>query len=353
MDYIRALAVFMILYDHIGAFRNPEWGVKKIIDFFICSPLNIIQDFGAFGVSIFFVISGFLFTTNARYENTVSKRLLKILHIYLSCVIAFLVFWGVQSIVWIFRDTYWRQFSPGQWLESMTLACYINGHGDVINGSTWFLLPLFLFYLLSILYSVLYPKIGNSAAWIVEIATVILFAVFYYIDTTFGTISALSFVFVFMPISGMILGELYNGRKTDGQKPYSMALLLIVNFCLLVYGVYKFNPIYYTDRKYLVSYIIAFLLVAVIPLFESYFKESGFVEFVCKISLSIYLLQMTWGSFIMQFFSDIDLPFTISFLMTIAILVVLAFLHHSLVEKRLLGFLLKKPKKKTSKKSPA
>ena len=353
MDYIRVLAVFMILYDHIGAFRNPEWGVKKIVDFFICSPLNIIQDFGAFGVSIFFVISGFLFTTNAHYEHSVCKRLLKILHIYLSGVIAFLAFWGVQAIVWLFKDTYWHQFSPGQWVESMTLVGYINGHGDVINGSTWFLLPLFLFYLLSILYSVLHPKIGNSAAWIVEIVTVILFAVFYFIDAAFGTITATSFVFVFMPISGMILGELYKGRKNDVQKPYSMVLLLIVNFCLLVYGVYRFNPIYYTDQKYLVSYVIAFLLIAVIPLFESYFKESGFVAFVCKIGLSIYLLQMTWGSFIMQLFSDIDLPFTISFIITIAILVALSYLHYSLVEKRLLGFLLKKPKKKTSKKSPA
>ena len=45
------------------------WIVKKIIDFFFAVPLDIIQDFGAFGVSLFFLLSGFLFTYNGNYKN--------------------------------------------------------------------------------------------------------------------------------------------------------------------------------------------------------------------------------------------------------------------------------------------
>ena len=74
-DYLRVIALVMILYDHLGGFYNPNWIVKKIIDFFFAVPLDIIQDFGAFGVSLFFLLSGFLFTYNGNYKN--EARLLK------------------------------------------------------------------------------------------------------------------------------------------------------------------------------------------------------------------------------------------------------------------------------------
>ena len=41
----------------------------------------------------------------------------------------------------------------------MTLVGYFTGHGDVINGTTWFLIPLFLFYLVRIGYAWMYEKI--------------------------------------------------------------------------------------------------------------------------------------------------------------------------------------------------
>lgn len=28
-DYLRVIALFMILYDHLGGFRNPNWILKK------------------------------------------------------------------------------------------------------------------------------------------------------------------------------------------------------------------------------------------------------------------------------------------------------------------------------------
>ena len=69
VDYLRAIALCMILYDHLGGLFNPGWIVKRYVDFFFAVPLNIIQDFGAFGVSLFFLISGFLFTYNGNHQN--------------------------------------------------------------------------------------------------------------------------------------------------------------------------------------------------------------------------------------------------------------------------------------------
>ena len=60
LDYLRFIAVAMIFYDHLGASRNHEWCVAKFLDFFFNIPLGIIQDYGAFGVSIFFCYQVFL-----------------------------------------------------------------------------------------------------------------------------------------------------------------------------------------------------------------------------------------------------------------------------------------------------
>lgn len=62
---------------------------KKIIDFFFAVPLDIIQDFGAFGVSLFFLLSGFLFTYNGNYKNEAKKTFKKTMKTYVGCLMAF------------------------------------------------------------------------------------------------------------------------------------------------------------------------------------------------------------------------------------------------------------------------
>lgn len=75
-DYLRVIALVMILYDHLGGFYNTNWIVKKIIDFFFAVPLDIIQDFGAFGVSLFFCLVVFCLHITEIIKMK-QKRLLK------------------------------------------------------------------------------------------------------------------------------------------------------------------------------------------------------------------------------------------------------------------------------------
>lgn len=57
------------------------------------------------------------------------------------------------------------------------------------------------------------------------------------------------------------------------------------------------------------------------------FEENKIIVFLCKISLSVYLTHMTFGSFLLTVCSAIKIPFTVSFLITMGVIVVLSYVH--------------------------
>lgn len=335
LEYLRVLAVIMIVYDHLGGLRNCNWFIKRGVDFVIATPLNVIQDFGAFGVSIFFVISGFLFAWNAHYTNIIRNTMKRILKIYLSSLIAFLLFWLFNIVLWNFHDTYWHQFSVKQWVESITLLGYFTGNGEVINGTTWFLIPLFFFYLISIGYALLVKKFSWKGIWIVEGVLAVLFYAFHVFNAP--NVPSL-LLFVYMPLSGAILAEIYKAENTTFLQGI---LLLIVNYLAMVVCFYRFHYGYYAENLYLVSYIYAVFLVVAFFSWEEHFKTNKVISFIGKISLSVYLLQMTWGGFFMSVLSASKVPFTVAFFLTVGMLVGLAWLHTKYVEEKIIGGLWK------------
>lgn len=156
LDILRCLALIMILYDHLGPFYAPEWTIAQITDTILFIPLHIIQYSGALGVSLFFAISGFLAAKNADDEKLIIKKLpYKILKLYIPLLISFITFYIYQRIISFIQPgfCYWKQFTGRQWFFGGTLLGYFEGAGDLINGSTWFLVPTFYFYLISTIFA--------------------------------------------------------------------------------------------------------------------------------------------------------------------------------------------------------
>lgn len=327
-DYLRVIALVMILYDHLGGFYNPNWILKKVLDFFFAVPLNIIQDFGGFGVSLFFLISGFLFTYNANYKNEGKKTLRKIAKIYIGCLMAFFMFYILQRLVWLVEATYWSQFSLRQWAESVTLVGYFTGNGEVINGTTWFLIPLFLFYILRIGYAGIHEKI--RVEWNILILELVIALIMTILKVFHFPVSSV-LVFVYMPVAGMILGEFL--REDSKLSIRKGSVLFLINYICMTACIWVFARQYHDTSFYLVSFIYSVTLIVLFEVFDDKFKQNIIISFLCKISLSVYLVHMTFGSFLLTVFSFVHIPFTISFIMTISIVFALSYVHMKIMDR--------------------
>lgn len=152
LDYLRVIAMCMVALDHIVFLRRPEWLGTKIFDFAVFKPLGIIQWFGAFGVCIFFLLSGYLFVPSFKRRASgiggeIRFTVRKLLGLWLPCVCAFAFFFVFQRIVGTITPSgrYWFQFSARDWIESATLVSFFIGSYDKIS-ITWFLIPLVIFY---------------------------------------------------------------------------------------------------------------------------------------------------------------------------------------------------------------
>lgn len=212
----------------------------------------------------------------------------------------------------------------------MTLVGYFTGNGEVVNGTTWFLIPLFFFYAAASGYAVLARKYQWKALWMIES---ILGICFYLLSVFENGMPAGLLIFVYLPLGGLILAEINKGNA--GTFGNGLALLG-VNYLAMVVCFHRFYLEYYAQNPYLISYVYAVLLVVLLLSWEKYFRPNRYVAFLCRISFAIYLLQMTWGGMLMQVCSDCGVPFTVSFVFTVAAVFGIAWVHTKYVEERLL-----------------
>lgn len=156
-------------------------------------------------------------------------------------------------------------------------------------------------------------------------------------------------IFVYMPLAGVILAEIYREKYISFGNGL---LLLIVNYMAMVFHFKKFQYEFYAENLYLVSFFYAVLFVVICLTWEKHFTANKYIDFLCGISLSVYLLHMTWGGFLMQAFAEMGIPFTAAFIFTVFLIFGIACFHTKYIEsgilKRLAGGNLKVRNRKGS-----
>lgn len=331
LTLIRTFAIALIVWDHLGPFRNPQWLPGQMIEKAINRPLGIIQSFGALGVILFFLSSGFLLAHGGGKGNRRTYAIKRLFKIYPPLIVSFASFYVVQRLATLLTGSpnYWSDFAPKQWIQGATLLNYFYGLPDVINGTTWYLFPTLIFYFLGFL---LYSWIAKRprvcvAAMQIFLAASYAASVMLKLPTAFVELTKMSWYLVF-PIFGMLLYYLWN----DQMGFPSFLFFGGANYILMIRGITMFNPAYYETLPYAVSFAYAFLLFSIALLLNDKIKRLPGVGYLAKISYSIYVTHMPYGSLLLTLLTP-RIGFTGSFFLTILLVVFIAAGHYRAVEK--------------------
>ncbi len=337
LTLVRAAAITMIVWDHLGPFRNPQWLPGQLVENIINRPLGIIQSFGALGVILFFLSSGFLLAHGGGRGSRFTYAAKRALKIYPPLLLSFASFYIVQKLLSLITEApnYWSQFSTRQWLLGATLLNYLYGEPDVINGTTWYLFPTLLFYFLGFLFYSWLREKPRTVVFAFEAVLAACYGAFTMLNlpTALGEIARISWYLVF-PVFGMLLYYLWNGQMGFP----SFLLLGGVNYLLMIRGISMFNPDYYESLPYAVSFAYAFMLFSIALLLNDRIKSFGTVGYLAKISYSVYVTHMTYGSLLLTLLAP-RLGFTVSFLLTVLLVLLLAAAHYQTAEKPVSRFL--------------
>ena len=300
ISYLRLIACSIIVYTHLVAMRFPELRPVIIIRAAINTPLHIIQDFGAFGVCLFYIISGFLVALSAGKQTWLKFLLNKIIRVYFGAILAATLFYVVQKIIEIMlgTPTFWGQRTAKDWIMGGTLIGYLSGYGDQINGTTWFLIPyLFFIIIFTLSYKILKTN-PIPAILILELSVLLFTTAYIYIPAI--KIAVGFFAFVPMCISGVLIYCWQS--KLIKNTPFG--LFMVANYLIMIFAFYRMRAHYYTDQPYLVSYIISLGLFMTASLANDRLLPGLRVKtclwFCDKYSFAIYLSHMQIGGLVMS-----------------------------------------------------
>lgn len=336
LDLLRAIAISMIVWDHLGPFRFPEWRIAQFINNLFNRPLGIIQYFGAFGVALFFLISGFLtfHSTHKESRSVFAKK--RFVKIYPPLLIAVALFFIVQSIVSLLKGspTYWGQFTLHQWITNATLINYFLGEPDLVNGVTWYLFPTILFYMLCYIFYDLIRKRPKVSIILFEI----IIASMAFLPKKITLIPILYYVFQSSwYIAFLVFGVLVYYVKNNKLQFHWFLAYSALNYYLLIKCMVQYNPQYYEDFPYAISFSYAFAIFIIAMLLEERIKKHPVTDFLSSNSYSIYLTHMMFGGLAAELVNNYvpAIGYTAIFLIIVLVSLSTAWVFHSFIEKPL------------------
>jgi peptidoglycan/LPS O-acetylase OafA/YrhL len=333
LNGLRALSILFVLCEHFGFhLKNsgylfyPRW----------LEPLaSFIQD-GQLGVTVFFVISGFLITSLLLQEeqangkislkNFYTRRTLRIFPAYYFLLLTYFIFQWLGYI----------KISHNSWLTALTYTKYFNTHADWYIGHAWSLSIEEQFYLF-------WPMIfllGNRARKIAAIVLILtvplirLYLYFYPIDW------AMRYA-IFVRIDSIAIGCLFAFYKKEIIEILTPYWKVLFYFSVITLFILRYLPDFASKIYFQFIFIplgttfgsIANILIAIILMYSVFYTKGNWFKFlnlkvlnyIGILSYSIYLWQ--------QIFTYISSFWINQFPQNILLLILASLFSYYIIEK--------------------
>lgn len=290
LDYLRAIAAWLVAWDHLANLTPQQHGKPFAPAVFIREnvslPLGIIQDFGWFGVAVFFVISGFIISDRARVEGPVEFVVKRLLRIYPMLIVAVLISAAFVAP----RET----VTAKNLLLNFTLLNYLATPQVILLGVAWTLVIEMAFYVLT-------AVTQFARAWPHRIAVNLAVTALAIANArSFGPHVFLATVAIsYLPVLCMGQTIYWWLARKELSTVFGLGYLAAA-YGVFVWGLRTIQPGFLaTSNSYLIS--VAFAVLLFVVLMQAPLKERRLVRFLSDTSYSTYLLQGLVGIGVLNF----------------------------------------------------
>jgi peptidoglycan/LPS O-acetylase OafA/YrhL len=323
LDDLRGIAIITVLFYHYFFVYYKD---KEIDNIFISNVqyLNDYINFGAFGISLFFLVSGFVIPMSLKGESNLKnlynffvKRFFRLYPTYWFSIILI--------IIATFIITGSMQYSFKQVLINFTMLQDIF-RTQSIDGVFWTLLIELKFYVLTaiLFYFNLLKYIKYIVLLLLSIATL-------YYGYTYQTGTYLGnglWAYLMLMYLGTAF-HFYHIKKIDKTVLFSLVLMVTVYYLLN----FSYLPSSAYGDKF--GYSIATTLAIVVFTIALKYKKSlsAITTFFGNISYSFYLIHQVVGYLFITLFINLSFNMPFGQINTFAIMIIFAFLIHKFIEK--------------------
>ncbi|MGE4755424.1 acyltransferase family protein [Yersinia enterocolitica] len=359
-QYLRGLAALSVLFAHFGtSFFNANDMLSSLVNVptvedrsypwvvqFV--PVDFPGFMAVFGVSIFFMISGFVIPMSIeRYSiaNFFSKRFFRLFPTYafvftLNLVVALIgyVIYRGDGVEYVYNST-------------DIIGSYFIGLNTYVVGTRW-LDPVawtlgveILFYVIAAIYMNisfairkikevnLYDIIILSA--ILDVSAIKISKYFDVISETFPAINLGSLIKALYLISFMLLGTTFflHAKKRIGLN--ALIYTILIQYFAFVYVNMHINPVgmYVSIVPTFSWFAITILVFSLCYSINDKIKEHKVMEFFADISYPLYLCHLYIGHFMMEVIINLGIfPRSLVVFMPFPVTIFVAYLIHKYVE---------------------
>ena len=287
LDLIRAVAAPLVFYCHIVEYWNDRGHSSPVVDTiakFANNPLYLLQDFGFFGVALFFLVSGFVVTYRASQERATEFALKRVLRIYPVLIATVLLIGLFGGWLHLLDAEKLPQITPVSLLTNGLLINYFLLPQVVLILVAWTLAVEVVFYLVLL---VLLPLV-RRAAWAAIVIELVLCWYGVAFARDFGpNVFLLAVTLSFLPV--LLLGQIC-WAVWSKRIPFRLgAVFGIAAWLIFVWA--GDRDMGRLDGGYDSAVGIALLLFIVLLLAEDRLRPNRGISFLANRSYSIYLLH--------------------------------------------------------------
>lgn len=331
INQLRGIASLLVVWAHLVGQHLEQtgrgWIPFSVVDGLVQQPLAIIQDFGWFGVALFFFISGFVISHAATRESGGEFVVKRLLRIYPPLIFSLLLIFAFHAI----------GLAPlpvdgaGPWLLAATLANYVVVPQIIISGVAWTLAIEVIFY--AFVWALNSSRSLHEA--IMPGVTLVVVTVVVAVSRDLGP-SFFLFAVCLSYVPLLVIGQLVYLAFTH-RLPFAVGVIgVAAAWAVFVYGLRSIQPAFLApDNSYGANAAMAFLVFVCAAALEGRVRPLRALSIVAARSYSLYLVHGVVGLTVLhQLETRFDLSYTVSLGIALVLVALATEVSYRLVEKK-------------------